>query len=335
MTGTGTQLDPYIVSTWDEFTSKVSETGKYVEFPLQLRGTSDTTIQRGKLYYDAQGNLIANPVQSGLSGYYENGFEIDLNAVYPEGVPDAAVSGGVSCAFELQAKFDGRGGVIRNLYARDLDNLILVTSETDWSPELNNVDIFNIYYVGKGSYHSSAVIHTPPFFDAGLIRKTRISGVFYNSAFYLHSGVDVNFERCAIALRGNSTDQPFISGGISGSGVIFKNTLVNISGIFPGIVYGGFSIGMSNSKITGYWTLTGNSGISLSTFDASVIDGVTDVSVDVYCTDILVPSVINTQTMPNITYTPSKPSNLIEATTAQLGNASWLLDHGFPVGRLS
>lgn len=340
MTGTGAQDNPYIVETWDEFVTAIGESGAYSEFPLIKRPTEDTTVQRGKLYYDAQGNLIEHPTAAGLTSYYENGFEIDLNDVYPEGVPDAS-SSSPSAAVVVRGKFNGRGGTIRNLYSNALKYCFDYISAANWVPEIINTDILNLYFIGIDS--GSAIIHTPSTNETCLLRSDRISGVFYNSAFYSYAGRGVMFERCAVSMHVNARSfYLFLGPSLSTAGQIFKNSIFDISGAFNGISGDandtGFQIGASNSLITGHWNIPHAQYEVINQFQSSVIDVECTAAITIQFNSISVPSVINTDKMPNVSFIAGSTGvldNLIQANNSQISNAGWLLDHGFPVGRMS
>lgn len=344
MTGTGAQDNPYIVETWDDFVTAIGENGAYSEFPLIVRPTEDTKVQRGKLYYDAQGNLIEHPITANISSYYENGFEIDLNNEYPEGVPNAAASGDPSAAVVVQGKFNGRGGTIRNLYSNTLIHCFRYISTAEWFPEIINTDILNLYFIGTDA--NSSVIWNPSSGLDCLLRCDRMSGVFYNSNFYSLSASGsykkpgVVFERCAVSMHVNAPNGYLFKGGsLSNVGQMLKNSILDISGTFAGLSGGdetGFQIGASNSLITGHWNVPTDYYVIYS-LDSSVIDVDCTAAITLQINDISVPSVINVQKMPNITYNTSSSilANLIEADNSQITNAGWLLDHGFPVGRLS
>ena len=48
VTGSGTQQDPFVVDTWEDFFDKINVSfSTYVEFPKQLTPTTDTEIVEG------------------------------------------------------------------------------------------------------------------------------------------------------------------------------------------------------------------------------------------------------------------------------------------------
>lgn len=106
-TGSGTQADPYIVDTWEDFLWAVKYQGAYVEFPKQLSLTADTEVVEGKLYVNSDGEVIINPVVSGLGSYYENSFCLDANDYAPEGFTNP---------IDFECNLNGRGAKIKNIY---------------------------------------------------------------------------------------------------------------------------------------------------------------------------------------------------------------------------
>ena len=107
VTGSGTQADPYIVDTWEDFLWAAKYQGAYVEFPKQLSLTTDTEVVEGKLYVNNNGEVIINPVVSGLGSYYENDFYLDANDYAPEGF---------TSAIDFECNLNGRGAKIKNIY---------------------------------------------------------------------------------------------------------------------------------------------------------------------------------------------------------------------------
>lgn len=132
MTGTGTQNDPFIPNTWDDFVTAIGTSGAYVELPIELIKTSDDEVKNGKLYFDSQGNRIATPIQSELSNYYENNFKFDMNVVNPLGV----LIGFNNC------HVNGNGASIVNLYVPDDNTGVRITDGTVY---LQNINFLNIY----------------------------------------------------------------------------------------------------------------------------------------------------------------------------------------------
>jgi hypothetical protein len=132
MTGTGTQNDPFIPNTWDDFVTAIGTSEAYVELPIVPIKTKDEHIMNGKLYFDSQGNRIQSPVESELSDYYENDFKFDMNVVNPLGV----LIGFNNC------HVNGNGASIVNLYVSNDNTGVRITDGTVY---LQNINFLNIY----------------------------------------------------------------------------------------------------------------------------------------------------------------------------------------------
>lgn len=132
MQGTGTQNDPFVPNTWDDFVVAIATSGAYVELPIELIRTSDDKVKNGKLYFDSQGNRIATPIQSELSSYYENNFKFDMNTVNPLGV---------FISFN-NCHVNGNGGSIVNLYVPNDDTGIVVNAGTVYLQDINFLNIY-------------------------------------------------------------------------------------------------------------------------------------------------------------------------------------------------
>jgi hypothetical protein len=340
--GSGTQSQPYIVHNWDELVQSIGEVGAYVEFPLDAVLTTDTTVQRGKLYYKlVSGNYVevTNPKQSELSTYYENSFEIDLNDEYPEGIPSQGQVG-----LNVEGYFDGKGGTIRNIYMAagvNDSSLFLFDKNTSFI----NTDILNIYFVGRGG-NESAVISNRYVGDTAnsLMRRCRMSGVIYNSNFYLkNSYKDLKLERCTFAFYGRLGDCGIFSsyGGAYMSAVGFKNCVFDFTcpqmrnfSCYTSSSTNYLYIAASNCLFTGNCTQSSATDIfnrlNSCVFDV-VLNGGT-VAITYQINNSEVPTVLNISKA-NLSFLGT--TTHIEATQQQIEDASWLLSQGFPVGRLT
>lgn len=343
--GTGVQGDPYVVHNWDELVQSIGESGAYVEFPLDAVRTTDTVVQRGKLYYKLVGANyveVTNPKQSELSTYYENSFEIDLNDEYPEGVLDVVYSG-THEALSVQGYLDGKGGTIRNLYSQGtVSGHALFYFGGDGS--ISNTDILNIYFVGRDT--GCAIFNnTGTATGNSLMRRCRMSGVLYNADFYRKDGTwDIKIERCTFAMYGSIHQHTlFDSDGRSMADFAFKNTVFDftcphIYAISRAVESGsGLTISASNCLFIGSYGFE-YSWDTFNYMDACVFDFTSSETRTLQFNNINVPCLVNTTKVPNYSYTDGLqiPANLIRATTQQqMQDASWLLSQGFPVGRLT
>ena len=127
MQGDGTQANPYIPNTWDDFVTAIGTSEAYVELPIELVKTSDDRVRNGKIYFDSQGNQIAAPIQSELSNYYENNFKFDMNMVNPLGV---------LISFN-NCHVNGNGASIVNLYVPNDNTGILIYDGTVYLQNIN------------------------------------------------------------------------------------------------------------------------------------------------------------------------------------------------------
>lgn len=145
VTGSGTQQDPFVVDTWEDFFDKINtSTSTYVEFPKQLVPTTDTEIVEGKLYVDSNGNVIVNPTVSELNTYYENSFYLDANDYEPEGW---------SVTKNCKAHFNGRGAKIKNIYINTvLSNGLFYCSGSGSRAEFTGINFENILIDCVGTY---------------------------------------------------------------------------------------------------------------------------------------------------------------------------------------
>lgn len=145
VTGSGTQADPYIVDTWEDFIDKINtSTSTYVEFPKQLALTTDTEIVEGKLYVDSNGDVVVNPVISELNTYYENSFYLDANDYEPEGWSTYKL---------CKAQFNGRGAKIKNIYVKtSLPNGIFYCANSSGRAGFTGINFENILIDCVGTY---------------------------------------------------------------------------------------------------------------------------------------------------------------------------------------
>lgn len=344
--GSGTQSQPYIVHNWDELVQSIGEVGAYVEFPLDAVLTTDTVVQRGKLYYKlVSGNYVevTNPKQSELSTYYENSFEIDLNDEYPEGIP--LLNAGTmnrKHGIDIKGKFDGKGGTIRNIYMTpDADNSTLFYFADD--SEFKNTDILNVYYIGHGGSQSGVISN----FDAArstssLMRRCRMSGVIYNSNFYQrNSSTDIRLERCTFAFYGRMGDNGMFSGqGTSMQQIAFTNCVFDFTcpqmrnfSCYTASSSNYLYIEALNCLFTGNCTISSTydifSRLNSCVFDVILNGGTVAVTYQINYSEV--PSVFNISKA-NLSM---GSATRIEATQQQIEDASWLLSQGFPVGRLT
>ena len=340
--GSGTQLDPYVVDNWDDLVTCCGEDDKYTVLKLVLGPTQDTTVQRGKVYYTtgdpATAQIVANPVQSSLSTYYENTFVLDLNNEYPEGVP--AISG-TTVVLRLKGNFDGRGGTIRNIYHQaTVNNTKLISFEGDAS--MVNTDVLNTYFVGI----SGAVVVTNVDSQGGTqrIRCCRFSGVMYNASFYLKSrNYDLYFERDAFVFSGDAGSCSLFRGDgttLYPAVPVATNTLFEFSfktyntTIMDKLYYNAsnctFRIFIGSTTVGQLLTYfkQANSVVFEYTIENSTP------SISLVIQECQVPCLFATAGVENCSLS-GVPASCIQANAAQMQNADWLVTHGFPIGRLT
>lgn len=100
ITGTGTQVDPYVVTTWDELVSKAAESGKYVklgadidmndEYPEGI--TTYCTLNCAEL--DGDGKAIKNLAINGVSCVFKAGSNnVDVKNIKIENLYFISTSG--------------------------------------------------------------------------------------------------------------------------------------------------------------------------------------------------------------------------------------------------
>ena len=335
--GDGSQGNPYVVDSWDSLVQCCKQSGKYTQFPLEPVRTQDTVIQRGKLYYDSNNNLITNPKQADINTYYENSFELDLNDEYPEGIPIIQDGAGVWCGLAIEGEFDGRGGTIRNIYmsvGSYGNGLISFRGTSSWYSVLQNVDILNIYFVGQAV--NNALIYASTSYDC-IMRRCRVSGVLYSANFYHQLGSSgVKLQRCTFSMFGNIPDcSIFKSSGQNLPANFFTNSVFDFT--CPRLrsicVDTELTVSATNCLFTGTYGFTYGASV-YGTLNGCVFDFTFPDSIFIQINTVNVPTVFNITKAPTITFAGST-ANIIQATTSQMQDASWLLSHGFPVGRLT
>lgn len=320
MQGDGTQANPYIPNTWDDFVTAIGTSGAYVELPIELVKTSDDKIKNGKLYFDSQGNRIATPVQSQMSTYYENDFRFDMNAVNPFGV----LINFNNC------HVNGNGASIINLYVTDSDTGINVSNGTLYLDDINFLNMYcdyndansgifrcqdnsrnfivkNVQFQGlinQGSMIGSAGGSTKSFTSVTFSLTFCKNARFTNSVL---NNTDKYYKFCNFDFYGN----PEQLWGASGSGN--RNKFINCK---------------MSGRLTGEFNnvaqFPSDSASSTNVIDVDYTES-TNVTFDSNGSN---PFVINTDKLPaGTTY-----ENMTGVTTAQLANAEYLRSAGFPCG---
>lgn len=318
MTGTGTQADPYIPYEWDEFTAAIGTSGAHVNMPIVPVKTADTRIKLGKLYFDAQGNRITNPVASGLPNYYENNFKFDLNDISPMGVQ----IGFNNCTVE------GNGASIMNLYVPDDTKGIVVTNGT--------LNLQNFQFLGINSESTNSnrgVFRCQDNSRNYSLTNVQFQGYIADGTFLDGAGGSTRKHISNTFSLTFGTNAKFCTTYLNDTNKFYKNCWFD----FYGTPYQLFTKNYGNRfigcKMTG--KLTGTSGTNY-TFpsDTSSNNCVIDMDVTNYngvSFDYYRGSgsfIINTDKIPVGTV----HDNILGVTTLQLEDASYLRSIGFPVG---
>lgn len=269
MTGTGTQNDPYIVTTWDELATYVETDGAYIA--LSANSTWDindwytSSVPELKLYCN----------------------EINLNGSVIRNLRKSSGS-----LFRLFASHDVdiKNGTISNMY-------------------LSNAVLFDV-----GGYNDKAIQLT----------NIKLSGELYKSKFFDCNASDgVSFDTCAVSVHlANSTFSGQGGGWVRKS---FINSTIFLEGTVSDHVG---TINLDSSALYGNLTTISeyNHNLFLNN-DTSVID-ITLNGFDNIYSDSSAASVINISTIGNASVSGA---NMIQATSAQIADASWLRAQGFPV----
>lgn len=319
MTGIGTQNDPFIPNTWDEFVTAIGTSGAYVELPIVPIKTKDEHIMNGKLYFDSQGNRIQSPVESELSDYYENDFKFDMNVVNPLGV----LIGFNNC------HVNGNGASIVNLYVPSDNTGILIDNGTVYLQNINFLNIYSDNNSNKGVFsckdNSKNYELTNVQFQ-GFINRGVMMGVNGNIRKHTSTTFSLTFGRNA----------KFCPAYLDDSNKYYSFCLFDFYGnptyLFSTTTFSGGNRFL-NCKMTGelFGTYSGTNSLFPSSSNSStcVIDlDVTNYS-DVYFEYSGTNSyIINTDKLSSeTTY-----SGLTGVTTLQLQDTSYLRSIGFPVG---
>ena len=320
MQGNGTQGNPYVPELWDEFTTAIGTSGAYVDMPVVPVKTTDTRIKLGKLYFDAQGNRITNPVASGLSNYYENSFKFDMN--------DIAPLGGLiefnNCTVE------GNGASIMNLYVPDNTKGIVVTNGT--------LNLQNMNFLGINSESTDTnrgVLHcwdngrnyslTNVQFQGHITSGTFLDGAGGSTRKHISNTFSLTF----------GTNAKFCTTYISDTNKFYKNCWFDFYGSPSQPFTHNYGNTFTGCKMTGKLTGTaGNNplfpsgGPSMNCvidMDVTEYSGVTFNYDNGHSSN---PYIINTDKLPAGT----THVGITGVTTAQLSNAEYLQSIGFPVG---
>lgn len=328
MTGTGTQTDPYIPTTWSEFVTAVGTSGAYVECPKNLVLTSDTDIVESKLYVDSSGEVILDPVKENLSEYYENTFVFDMNKIMPYGLTESIVI--------KAANINGKGATIANIYTSPATApaSVFVAKEQTY---MHSINFFNIYLENRPDNNYGVLFYTE-IYGAFTLAKCKVSGVFSNySSLYTASYSGSSWRNRFISCSFN-----IIFDGKSSLGAAYKNNntvtserwaffefcKIKISGKSQSAAY------RDNVFVANYCYITGNChsnlsfGCTATVFDIIVSEGQ---SVSYHGSSwgghVCENSVINIDKVQG-----TFANALKQVTTAQLVDAEYLASIGFPIG---
>lgn len=317
MTGTGTQNDPFIPNTWDDFVTAIGTSGAYVELPIELIKTSDEKVKNGKLYFDSRGNRIATPIQSELSNYYENNFKFDMNAVNPLGV---------LISFN-NCHVDGNGASIINLYIPDNNSGILISSGTVY---INNINFLNIYC--DKSNTSYGILHCANSNGGYELQNVQFQGYINRGTVLDNTGNVEKFTSVTFSFT-FGINACFANDVFNSDSKLFNFVLFDFYGNPTSLFKSNYGNRFVNCKMTG--KLTGTSGTNYtfpsdtSSSNCAIDMDVTNysgVSFDYYRGSD--PYIINTDKIPVGTV----HDNILGVTTLQLQDASYLRSIGFPVG---
>lgn len=320
MQGTGTQNDPFVPNTWDDFVVAIATSGAYVELPIELIRTSDDKVKNGKLYFDSQGNRIATPIQSELSSYYENNFKFDMNDIAPLGglieFNNCTVEGNGASIMNLHVPDDTKGIVITNgtLNLQNFQFLGINSESTNSNRGVfrcqdnsRNYSLTNVQFQGY--------IADGTFLDgSGGITRKHIS-----NTFSLTFGTNAKF--CTTYLNANDK--------------LYKSCWFDFYGTSSQPFTHNYGNRFIDCKMTG--KLTGAAGENpLFPSDGSSMNCTIDMDVTEYSGVKFNyangsgrhPYIINTDKLPaGTTYV-----GMTGVTTAQLTDAEYLQSIGFPVG---
>lgn len=317
ITGAGTRANPYICETWDDIIQATSENNKYVKVKPLLQKTSDTNIINNKLYFDSEGNVIANPTIENINNYYENIRIFDGNDISPTGINWVIYSN----------TFDGNGSTFNNFTATS-DYYCITLSDT-YGNTIKNCIFSNIKITGAATFmygwstareiinciFSGITSSSGPFFCQSntAFLRCAFNIMFNNSAgFIRHSSVPT-FQNCNVKFSGNCLTEYLYtnSSGQSGS-MVHENTLV--TGTCPAKYY---TIGYYSNTWRSY-----DSIINMTFNSDNVIANQDDTKPT---TNIL----INSNKLNGATVT----SQLItQVTDSQLRDVEYLQSINFPVG---
>ena len=134
MTGSGTQLDPYIIETWSDFITAAGTASAYAEFKKNLVLTSDTSVDPDKLYVDSNGDVKTNVQVGDLPELYENTIEFDLNEIHPEAYTTTIT---VSCT-----SLKGNGATIKNISFSNCSGFTLAADSIINGLAIKNFSLF-------------------------------------------------------------------------------------------------------------------------------------------------------------------------------------------------
>jgi hypothetical protein len=176
MTGTGTQNDPFVISSWTDFITAVGTSDAYVEFPKSLVRTSDSAVDPNKLYIDSSGTVQTNVQPSDLANLYENTFKLDANDYAPAGL---------SATIEINcASINGYGATIINL-ASSAVNLITNNSSALSISQLAvlNINAENVYFI----YETYPIDYYKCIFSGRMTNNTSTLTKMFGSTGHHHS----------------------------------------------------------------------------------------------------------------------------------------------------
>ena len=320
MTGTGTQNDPFVPSEWDEFTAAIGTSGAYVSMPIVPVKTTDRRIKLGKLYFDAQGNRIANPVASGLPNYYENNFKFDMN--------DIAPLGGLiefnNCTVE------GNGASIMNLHVPDDTKGIVITNGT------LNLQNFQFLGINSESTNSNRGVFSCQDSNRNYsLTNVQFQGYIADGAFLGSSGGSTRKHISNTFSLTFGTNAKFCRTYLNANDQLYKSCWFDFYGTSSQPFTHSYGNRFIDCKMTG--KLTGTAGENpLFPSDGSSMNCTIDMDVTEYSGVKFNyangsgrhPYIINTDKLPaGTTYV-----GMTGVTTAQLADAEYLQNIGFPVG---
>jgi hypothetical protein len=266
MTGTGTNIDPFVVSNWSELKSSAEQNDVYI-----------------RLSYNDEWNM---------------------NDEYPEGIPLITLR----CA-----EIDGNNSVIKNLRA----------SGGVFTYGGKNTVIKNLTF--ESMYLSNCVFlyWQSPNTEYTLcsFENVKIGGELYGAALASVYHLPVIFNRCSISL--------YLSNGEfnNDSDATFSNCDIRLIGTTSAVS----NIVLKSSRLQGNIESVGELGYFMirNASEYSVVD----ISMINY-SEVTAIGDIN-GVLINIDKTGNAEVNnkFIQATSAQMKDAEWLHDHGFPCGR--